>query len=90
MGEVAIVTGGGNGIGRSVCLRFAQAGISIAIVDCDVKGAEGVRDEVKRTGGDAEAYGVDDYVSKPFGTDVLIQVIKDVLARKEKKGPEEE
>ncbi len=59
LGEVAIVTGGGNGIGRSVCLRFAQAGISIAIVDCDVKGAEGVRDQVKGTGGDAEAYGVD-------------------------------
>ncbi len=59
MGEVAIVTGGGNGIGRSVCLRFAQAGISLAIVDCDVKGAEGVRDEVKRRGGNAEVYRVD-------------------------------
>ena len=59
LGEVAIVTGGGNGIGRSACLRFAQAGISLAIVDCDVNGAEGVRDEVKRTGGNAEVYRVD-------------------------------
>ena len=59
MSEVAIVTGGGNGIGRSVCLRFAQAGIALAIVDRDLKGAEVVRDEVKRTGGDADAYGLD-------------------------------
>ncbi len=59
MSEVAIVTGGGNGIGRSVCLRFAQAGIALAIVDRDLKGAQAARDEVKRTGGNADAYGLD-------------------------------
>ncbi len=37
----------------------------------DVKGAEAL----------AEAYGVADYVSKPFSTELLIQVIQDVAAR---------
>jgi DNA-binding response OmpR family regulator len=31
-----------------------------------------------------EAYGVDDYVSKPFSTDVLIEVIRDVLQRRKR------
>ena len=30
----------------------------------------------------AEAYGVDNYIAKPFSTDVLIEVIDDVLMRK--------
>ena len=59
MSEVAIITGGGNGIGREVCLRFAQAGISLAVVDHDAQGAERVRDEVKGSGGNAEAYSMD-------------------------------
>ena len=39
-----------------------------------VKGAEAL----------AEAYGVDDYVSKPFTTEVLVEVINDVLQRRRK------
>lgn len=39
----------------------------------------------------AEAYGVEDYISKPFTTDLLIQVINDVLARvKKRKAADEE
>ena len=30
----------------------------------------------------SEAYGVDDYIAKPFSTELLIQVIEDVLERK--------
>jgi len=32
----------------------------------------------------AQAYGIDDYVSKPFTTEVLVDVIKEVLSRKRK------
>jgi two-component system alkaline phosphatase synthesis response regulator PhoP len=32
----------------------------------------------------AKAYGVDDYISKPFTTEILVEVIKDVLKRKRK------
>lgn len=56
MSDTAIVTGGANGIGRSVCLRFARAGIAVAIVDCDRVGAERVRDEVNGSGGTAEVH----------------------------------
>ncbi|HOW36404.1 MAG TPA: response regulator [Candidatus Omnitrophota bacterium] len=45
----------------------------------DAKDAEGL----------AKSYGVDDYVSKPFKTELLIEVIKDVLARRKPKDEEE-
>jgi two-component system alkaline phosphatase synthesis response regulator PhoP len=46
----------------------------------EVKGAEEL----------AKAYGVDDYVSKPFTTDVLVSIIKEVLQKKRKKTEPEE
>lgn len=38
--RVAIVTGGGSGIGRETSLRFAQEGASVLVVDRDDEGAE--------------------------------------------------
>lgn len=38
----------------------------------------------------AKAYGVDDYISKPFTTELLLQVIKDVLERTSKQKAETE
>lgn len=54
-GKVAIVTGGGNGIGKASCLILAKAGASIAVSDLKLADAEAVVSEIKSIGGKAIA-----------------------------------
>jgi hypothetical protein len=44
--KVAIVTGGGNGIGRAVCLGFAARGAKLVVVDRDGDAAAAVAAEI--------------------------------------------
>lgn len=55
--RVAVVTGGGAGIGRAVCLAFAREGAAVAVVD--LRGAEAVVAEIVGGGGQAAAFGTD-------------------------------
>jgi len=58
-GRVALVTGGGYGMGRSSALRFAACGASVAVADIDAsKGMETV-ELVRAAGGIAEFIQVD-------------------------------
>ncbi len=53
--KVAIVTGGGNGIGKASCLLLADAGASVAVGDLKLEDAQKVADEINASGGKAIA-----------------------------------
>jgi len=51
--KVAIVTGGGSGMGRATSLRFAALGASVVVSDLDGAKAESVAKEIAEEGGKA-------------------------------------
>jgi 3-oxoacyl-[acyl-carrier protein] reductase len=55
-GKVAIVTGGGRGIGRAICLKLASDGAKVVVNDLDAAPANDVIAEIKAAGGEAIAY----------------------------------
>jgi NAD(P)-dependent dehydrogenase (short-subunit alcohol dehydrogenase family) len=52
-GKIAMVTGGGSGIGRACALRMAQDGATIIIADINADGANAVAEEICTAGGTA-------------------------------------
>ena len=58
-GRVAVVIGGGSGIGRGIALGLATEGMRVVVADIDRASADAVRDEIGRTGGIATAAQVD-------------------------------
>jgi len=57
--KVVVVTGGAQGIGRAICLRFAHADAKVIILDINKEMAKKVRDEIKGKGLNAIAYKAD-------------------------------
>jgi 3-oxoacyl-[acyl-carrier protein] reductase len=49
-GQVAMVTGGGRGVGKAIALRFAREGADIAVLDIDPKTGETTAGEVRDLG----------------------------------------
>ena len=58
-GKVALITGGGSGIGKASCLLFAREGAKVVVVDMRKDTAQGTVDEVVKAGGDAKAFAAD-------------------------------
>jgi len=50
---VAVVTGGGSGIGRQSSLQFAEAGASVVVADVDEDGGHETVEMIKSNGGEA-------------------------------------
>jgi 2-hydroxycyclohexanecarboxyl-CoA dehydrogenase len=83
-GRVILVTGGGQGIGREICLAFAREGASVGVNDIDIERATSVREEIVSLGGDAivlsgdvsrweEVAGMTERLAKELGgIDVLV------------------
>src|SRR3954447_21587352 len=59
MSRIAVVTGGGSGLGRSISLKLAVDGHRVAVVDVNSENAEKVAAEIHAAGGTAIALGVD-------------------------------
>ncbi|MFN0146263.1 MAG: SDR family NAD(P)-dependent oxidoreductase, partial [Dehalococcoidia bacterium] len=55
-GKVAMITGGGAGIGRDSCLAFAREGAAVAVVDVRGERAEQTAGLIREAGGKATAF----------------------------------
>ena len=58
-GRVALVTGGGRGIGRAIALRLARDGMAVGIADLDGENAARVAGEITSGGGRAHGVALD-------------------------------
>lgn len=73
--QVAMITGGGSGLGREACLLFAKEGAKVAVIDVnDFEGNQTVN-LIKEQGGEAEFYKVNVGEAKDVqvATEAIIQ-----------------
>lgn len=75
--RVALVTGGGAGMGEATCLRLARDGMSIAVLDINGELAEKVAQSIIQAGGQATAVVAD--VTNRVQVETAVEKIHDAL-----------
>lgn len=78
-GKVAVVTGGGNGIGEATCRLLADEGASVAVLDVDDADGERVAASIRQSGGEARFWHLD--VSDEAQVSRVVAEIADTYSR---------
>ncbi len=77
--QAVLVTGGGSGIGRAVCLAAAREGARLAVGDLDAERAGAVAAEIRAAGGEAHPVAVD--VADPASAARFVAAAETALGR---------
>lgn len=78
-GKVAIITGGGRGIGEATALRFAQEGAKVVVADINKENVDVVVEKIKKSGGEALGVVVD--VTERSSVDKMIAATRENFTR---------
>src|SRR6202162_3579324 len=70
-GKVALITGGGSGIGRATAMLFASEGARVVVADYNAEGGERTAKAIKEAGGDAIFHPAD--VANPGEVETLVR-----------------
>jgi sorbitol-6-phosphate 2-dehydrogenase len=70
-GNVTIITGAGQGIGKGIAQRFIQEGAKVLVADINPVTAEQTAAELRQSGGDAASFTVD--VTKADQVDAMVE-----------------
>lgn len=77
--KVALVTGGGSGIGQATAIAFARNGARVVVADISVEAAESTVKLIKDAGGEASFVQAD--VSKSAEVEAMVQYAVDTYGR---------
>jgi len=77
--KVALITGGGSGIGKASCLLFAREGAKVVVVDLKKETAQATAVEITKAGGQAKAFAAD--VSKAKDAEGMVKFAEESFGR---------
>jgi NAD(P)-dependent dehydrogenase (short-subunit alcohol dehydrogenase family) len=78
-GKVALITGGGSGIGRATALLFGREAAKVVVADYNAEGGERTVKTINDSGGTALFHAAD--VSNPHNVEALIHKVVEIYGR---------